>query len=89
MSDLPPENQPRILEARQQGLMDRMHALTGTVKTLVDIATELRAILDQRDIPEVQDLLERIGQKAHDTAEQLEGLYAALDRHFKRGEQDE
>jgi hypothetical protein len=84
MSDRLPESQPHILEARRHGLLDRMHELTATVLTLVDVATELRSILDQRDIPEVQDLLDRIGQKAHETAEKAEDLHTALDRHFRR-----
>ncbi len=89
MNDTPPENEPYVLEARRKALSDRAHELSLTVHILAGFATELRTILDQRNIPEVQDLLERIVQKAYDTAELAEDLFTALDRHWGREQERE
>jgi hypothetical protein len=72
---------PAVLRARVLGLLGRRTALEATLRTQITFQTDLAAILGERNIPQVRDLLERLRQQMHDTSEHLTNVQVALGRH--------
>ena len=72
---------PAVLRAREQGLLCRRTALEATLLTQIRFRADLLAILDERDISEVDDLLDRLQQQMQDTSEHLHNVEMSLGHH--------
>ena len=78
---------PAVLRARELGLLGRRTALAATLQSQIHFQASLMVILDERAIPEVQELLEHLQRQMHDTTEHLNNVQVSLDGHDEGSEQ--
>jgi hypothetical protein len=79
MSDAP-EQIDKVRLAREIGLVNHLLDLAATRRSLLGFQEQLLAILDRRSIPEVQELLDKIGQQGLETEAHIENILASLDK---------